>query len=161
MFDKNKYKVLCRLPNYLMGLVLLCGGLLVSSCNEQARGFVLPEGDIEKGKATFERLSCNECHPISDIEWKGGSDNLNILLGGETSTQKSYGDLVTSVINPSHKIARRYKELTITLNTGEDLSTMKNYNEVMTVQELVDLVTFLQSEYKIRTPPTDYYFYHY
>ena len=161
MSVKNKFKALCRLPNYLMGFVLLYGGLLISSCNDQAHGFALPEGDIEKGKATFQRLTCNECHHISDIEWKGGSDNLKILLGGETSTPKSYGDLVTSVINPSHKIARSYKEQTTALTTEEGLSKMKNYNEVMTVQELVDLVTFLQSEYKVRTPPTDYYPYHY
>jgi hypothetical protein len=133
----------------------------MSSCNDQTRGFALPEGDIEKGKATFQRLNCNECHGISDIEWKGGSANLNILLGGERSTQKSYGDLVTSVINPSHKIARSYKEQPTALTAEEGLSNMNNYNEVMTVQELVDLVTFLQSEYKVRTPPTKYYPYHY
>ena len=161
MSVKNKYKAVCRLPNYLMGFVLLYGGLLISSCNDQARGFALPEGDIEKGKATFERFTCNECHSISDIEWKGGIDNLKILLGGETSTPKSYGDLVTSVINPSHKIALRYKEQTASLTTEKGLSKMKNYNEVMTVQELIDLVAFLQSEYKVSAPPTDYYPYYY
>jgi len=161
MSVKNKYKALCRLPNYLMGFVLLYGGLLISSCNDQARGFALPEGNIEQGKATFERFTCNECHSISDIEWKGGIDNLKILLGGETSTPKSYGDLVTSVINPSHKIALRYKEQTASLTTEKGLSKMKNYNEVMTVQELIDLVAFLQSEYKVSAPPTDYYPYYY
>lgn len=29
---------------------------------------------------------------------------------------------------------------------------MKNYNDVLTVQELIDLVAFLQSEYKIKSP---------
>lgn len=161
MTVKNKYKALCHLPSYLMSFVLLSVGLLISSCNDQARGFALPEGDIEKGKVTFERLTCNECHSISDIEWKGGSDNLKILLGGETSIQKSYGDLVTSIINPSHKITRRFKEQATSLTTEEGLSKMKNYNEVMTVQELIDLVTFLQSEYKVLTPPSDYYPYQY
>jgi hypothetical protein len=153
MSVKIKYKTLCNLTNYLMVFVLLCGGLLISSCNEHARGFALPEGNVEKGKVTYKRLGCNECHSISEIEWKGGSDNLKIQLGGEVSSQKSYGDLVTSVINPSHKIARRYKQK---ISTEEGLSKMKNYNEVMTVQELIDIVTFLQSEYKVRIPPTSY-----
>ena len=140
--------------------ILLCGGVLISSCNEQARGFALPAGDIEEGKATYKKLACNECHSISEIEWKGGIDSLKIHLGGEVSAQKSYGDLVTSVINPSHKIARAYKQKNTTDTTKIGLSMMKNYNEVMTVQELVDLVTFLQSEYKVSIPSTNYYPYY-
>ncbi len=155
----HEYGTLCKLPkNLMVFILLLCGGLLLSSCNEEGRGFALPAGDIEEGKSTYKRLSCNECHSISDIEWQGGSDSLKIYLGGEISTQKSYGDLVTSIINPSHKIAQRYKQKTA---TEEGLSKMKNYNEVMTVQELVDLVSFLQSEYKVIIPRTEYYNYYY
>lgn len=155
----NKNKFLYKLSNLLLVLILFCGAILLSSCNEQARGFALPEGDIELGKATFKRLECNACHSISGIEWKGGSDSLQIDLGGEVSIKKTYGDLVTSVINPSHKIARSYKEnADATTETG--LSKMKNYNEVMTVQELIDLVTFLQTEYKVSVPSTHYYPYY-
>jgi hypothetical protein len=157
----NKLKAFYKLPNYLLVFILLFGSLVISSCNDQARGFALPEGDIEKGKENFERFTCNECHSISGIAWKGGSDSLKILLGGATTVQKSYGDLVTSVINPSHKIARSYIKQTTALTTEEGLSKMKIYNEVMTVQELIDLVAFLQSEYKVTTPPTEYYPYHY
>lgn len=155
MSNKNLYK----LANFLLVFILLCEAVLLSSCNEQARGFALPEGDIEAGKATFERLECNACHSISGIEWKGGSDSLQINLGGEVSTKKTYGDLVTSVINPSHKIAQSYKENTGAI-TETGLSKMKNYNEIMTVQELIDLVTFLQSEYRVSIPSTDYYPYY-
>lgn len=157
----NKLKAFRSLPNYLLVFILLCGGILISSCNDQTRGFALPEGDIETGKANFMKFTCNECHSISDIAWKGGADNLKILLGGETNIEKSYGDLVTSVINPSHKIARSYEEQNTTLTTEEGLSKMKVYNEVMTVQELIDIVAFLKSEYDVRTPTTEYYPYHY
>ena len=153
----GKDKTCCKLSNYLMVLIILCGGLLITSCNEQARGFALPEGNIEEGIATYKRLACNECHSLSGVAWKSGSDSLKLNLGGETSRQKSYGELVTSVINPSHKIAPRYKK---EATTEEGLSKMKNYNEVMTVQELVDLVTFLQSEYKVIIPTTDYFPYY-
>ena len=153
MSSKNKYTIGYHLPNYFIVFLLLGGGLFLFSCNEQARGFAFPEGDIEKGKVTFKKLACNSCHNVSDIEWAGGSENLNITLGGEVSTLKSYGKLVTAIINPSHKIAGRYKQETA---TDEGLSKMKNYNEVMTVQELIDLVTFLQSEYEIKSTRTDY-----
>jgi hypothetical protein len=154
MTIRNKF--LINLPNYLIVFVLLCGSLLISSCNSQARGFALPEGDIEKGKVTYKRLACIECHSIPNIEWKGGKDNLKIHLGGEVTSLKTYGDLVTSVINPSHKVASFYNQKT---STEGGLSNMKNYNEVMTVQELIDLVTFLQSEYQVVSPPTHYPYY--
>ena len=154
MTIRNKF--LINLPNYLIVFVLLCGSLLISSCNSQARGFALPEGDIEKGKVTYKRLACIECHSIPNIEWKGGKDNLKIHLGGEVTSLKTYGDLVTSVINPSHKVASFYNQKT---STEGGLSKMKNYNEVMTVQELIDLVTFLQSEYQVVSPPTHYPYY--
>ena len=154
MTIRNKF--LINLPNYLIVFVLFCGSLLISSCNSQARGFALPEGDIEKGKVTYKRLACIECHSIPNIEWKSGKDNLKIPLGGEVTSLKTYGDLVTSVINPSHKVASFYNQKT---STEGGLSNMKNYNEIMTVQELIDLVTFLQSEYQVVSPPTQYPYY--
>ena len=156
----GKNKVLHKTSNYLLAFILLGMGLCMGSCSEQARGFALPEGSVEEGKATYRRLECNACHSISGIEWNGGSDSLNVKLGGEVSIQKSYGELVTSVINPSHKIARRYKQKKATLTTEEGASKMKNYNEAMTVQELIDLVAFLQSEYNVSAPTTHYYPYY-
>lgn len=153
MYYKNKYRTWYKLPNYLLIFLLLSGGLFLFSCNEQARGFAFPEGDIEAGKTTFKRLGCNGCHSVANIDWQGGGDSLNIRLGGKVIVQKSYGELVTSVINPSHKISGRYKYETA---TEEGLSKMRNYNEVMTVQELIDIVTFLQSEYEIKSPRTNY-----
>lgn len=153
----ERIKISSNLLNYFVGLILLCGCLLISSCNREAREFALPEGDIEEGKVTYKRLACNECHSIPNIDWKGGKDSLKIDLGGEVSSLKTYGGLVTSVINPSHKVASFYNQKTA---TEGDLSKMKNYNEVMTVQELIDLVTFLQSEYQLVSPPTEYYPYY-
>ncbi|MFT6797691.1 MAG: sulfur-oxidizing protein SoxX, partial [Maribacter sp.] len=79
----TKNKRVWNLSTYLQVSLLLCGGVLLLSCNEKERGFALPEGDIAKGKAAYSRLSCTECHSIAEIAWKGGPDNLNIQLGGE------------------------------------------------------------------------------
>ncbi|MFT5166019.1 MAG: sulfur-oxidizing protein SoxX [Saprospiraceae bacterium] len=139
--------------NVLLLLIFFLGLVFIISCNQEGRGFALPAGDITSGKATFIKLSCNECHSITGIDWKGNPENLNVPLGGKVTTLKSYGELVTSVINPSHKLARVYQQ---TVENENNSSKMNNYNEVMTVQELVDIITFLQSEYEIKPPPTYY-----
>ena len=121
-------------------------------CNPEGRGFALPPGDLETGKATFVDFNCNSCHSIADIEFDGSPEYLNVPLGGEVTRIKSYGELVTSIINPSHKIADKHKSI----GAEGDSSKMEIYNEVLTVQELIDLVTFLRSEYNVSPPPTTY-----
>ncbi len=138
--------------NYLVlvGLFLLSSAIIVS-CNQEGRGFALPDGDKEAGKAAFVKLSCNECHSVADIEWKENTENEDVPLGGKVDRIKSYGELVTSVINPSHKVAKVYQQ------ASDEGSKMNNYNEILTVQELVDIVTFLQLEYRIHRPRKYYY----
>jgi len=126
--------------------------LLLAACDigpNSGRGFSLPEGNIDKGRATFVELECNACHSVGDIERITGNEGLdiNISLGGEVTVIKTYGDLVTSVINPSHKIIRRHPKQKVSTEEGE--SKMIAYNEFMTVQQLVDLVTYLESNYQI------------
>lgn len=129
-----------------------------TGCNKESKGFVLPDGDLESGKATFVALNCNSCHSIADIEWLGQDEDLRLPLGGKTTRIKTYGELVTSVINPSHKISRTF-EGELVDSAGK--SKMKVYNDVITVQELVDIVSFLQSEYEIIVPEEQYYYPHY
>jgi hypothetical protein len=135
---------------FLIPLLILI--LLLAACDtgpNTGRGFSLPEGDAERGRATFIELECNTCHSTADIERIAVSEapDINIKLGGEVTVIKTYGDLVTSVINPSHKIAQRYSKQKVATEEGE--STMIAYNEVMTVQQLVDLVTYLENNYQV------------
>jgi len=125
---------------------------LLASCDfgpNSGRGFSLPEGNVDKGRTTFVELGCNACHSVDDIEHVAGSEgsDINVKLGGQVTTVKTYGDLVTSVINPSHKVSRHYARQNFATEGGE--SKMVAYNEIMTVQQLVDLVTFLESSYEI------------
>ena len=139
-----------NLRNRILGVLFLLGLIALVGCNQQGRGFALPEGDMEAGKMAFTRLGCNECHNVGDVEWAGTDESLHVPLGGEVTTMKSYGELVTSIINPSHKMSERYAA------ENTEVSPMTQYNEVMFVSELVDIVTFLQSEYELETP-SDYY----
>jgi len=137
----------------------LLGLAFITSCQPQSRGFVLPEGDVEAGKQLFMRLHCNDCHSIGDIKWVGSKEirTPHVELGGRVTSLKSYGELVTSVINPSHKVARNYQdEPDAMLPGGRSKMELYQYNEVMTVEQLIDIVAFLQSEYKMVMPDNPY-----
>ena len=142
-------------------LVLALGWLTLTGCEPQARGFSLPPGDVDRGLATFTQLECNSCHRIDNVvtqlEGNAGRDLVvSVTLGGTTTRVKTYGDLVTSIINPSHKLSRGNTPDTVT-EAGE--SRMRDYNNSMTVQQLVDLTAFLQNTYNIWVPEyTPYYF---
>lgn len=154
-YDPDMKKIKSKIKVTTFALLLL-GGVLFEACNQEAQGFVLPEGDAEVGRATFLALECNQCHSVEDIAWQGEASDTEIRLGGTTTSIKTYGELVTSIINPSHRIASRYLGEKVMNEQGQ--SKMEIYNEVMTVQELVDLVTFLKSTYRITTPPNPYYY---
>jgi sulfur-oxidizing protein SoxX len=114
-----------------------------------ARGFSLPDGDAEAGKIVYTRMGCNGCHSSPTIDQLPGAEDggISVKLGGKVSVVKTYGQLVTSVINPSHRIAQSYApENTDAMGR----SKMRNYNDVMTVGELIDLVSFLESQYELK-----------
>ena len=134
-------------------LFVIAALALLSGCDagpKSARGFSLPDGDIDKGREVFVELQCNACHYVGDVEQLASGDaddedRISVMLGGRVGSVKTYGELVTSVINPSHRLIRRYPEADVTDQIGQSL--MRNYNDVMTVQQLVDVVAFLQSNY--------------
>ena len=138
-----KYLLLCLLGIVSMSLI---------SCDlgrESPQGFSLPQGSEEQGKQVFLKHQCLACHTINGLEPPAQlitHPNISVHLGGASSTVKTYADLLTSIINPSHKFARGYKLDVIQV---DGVSNMKNYNDVMTVTELVDLVTFLQPAYTL------------
>lgn len=134
-------------------ILAVCSLMFLCGCEPNARGFVLPDGDLERGASTFQALECDACHSVGDIAWQGGEDTAEVPLGGTVTRVKTYGQLVTSVINPSHRIARSYLGEEVA-EDGE--SKMRRYNDVMTVQQLVDVVTYLQSQYELVMPHSPY-----
>lgn len=134
------------------------------SCNldvDSPRGFSFPEGNAEQGKVVFLKYQCLSCHQLKGVTQEGIVDNpdLQIKLGGKSTQVKTYADLVTSIINPSHKFARGYPLKMIQQN---GVSKMKVFNDVMTVTEMINLVSFLQPQYKlVPFKRTNYQFYGY
>jgi len=138
----NKIKILV----FTLAVFVLC------ACDKGAnspKGFSLPEGDIAKGKQAFVKHQCLSCHTLEGIDRADLPTELDNLvkLGGESTKVTTYVELVTSIINPSHKISNRYKS---NHSDSSGVSKMRNYNDVMSVSELVDIVSFLQPQYKVK-----------
>lgn len=129
---------------------------------KSGKGFTLPDGDAERGKQTFVELNCQACHTVSGVNFENAETSPEqklIALGGAKTYVETYGDLVTSIINPSHRFAKGYSAEQV---ATEGESKMRVYNDEMTVQQLIDLVTFLSSHYSLkqydRSPYAPYYY---
>ena len=122
---------------------------------ESAIGFRLPDGDAAAGRDAFLYMQCNQCHTVvnEDLPAVPGFDAPYVELGGKVTRVKTYGELVTAIINPSHKLADGYPE---DLVSEDGKSKMYVYNQYMTVQELTDLVMFLQPHYEVEPPVYKY-----
>jgi len=125
--------------------LVACGG----EEKKNAKGFVLPEGDAARGKVAFIEMKCHRCHTVAgeSLPDFGESSQLSIHLGGEVRKVKSYGHLVTSIINPQHVVSKDYLE---TLKGDEQdgaVTPMPKMNESMTVSQLIDIVEFLNTSY--------------
>ncbi|MDH3274424.1 MAG: c-type cytochrome [Gammaproteobacteria bacterium] len=138
--------------------LLLASLVALSGCDQDRtmseRGFRLPEGNAMAGRETFLYMHCNQCHTIKgeQLPTVAGFEPF-VELGGSLTRVKTYGELVTAIINPSHKLADGYPEDLVSEN-GK--SKMYVYNGFMTVQELTDLVMFLQSHYEVVPPQFQY-----
>lgn len=137
--------------------------MAVGGCDtgpKSAAGFRLPDGDPDLGEATFVELECTSCHVISNHELPEPTHKgpVQVTLGGEVTRVKTYGELVTSIINPSHKLVRWYPEEEV---SKDGKSLMPYFNDRMTVSQLIDLVAFLQSHYDVVIPRYEYPQYQY
>ena len=132
-------------------LVIIFLAFLAYGCQEPGppRGFDLPDGDIDQGRAAFEELKCHVCHEVSGLEdafpRPVAQPLVDVKLGGLAMREPADGELVTSIINPSHAIYPAGEEWRMI--SGEE-SRMANYNEVITAQQLIDLVAFLHDRYE-------------
>jgi hypothetical protein len=134
-----------------LGLIICLAG-----CASDDSQFTLPPGDAERGQAAFVRFRCYDCHRVHGVELPSGEelDQVVVELGGKVQRLRTYGDLVTAIVNPSHRLAKGYDP---SLVANEGKSRMTVYNDVMTVSQLADIVAFLQAHYELQPyEPTSY-----
>lgn len=128
--------------------------LLLVGCQNTAKasaGFRLPDGDPVAGQRVFSEMKCYTCHTVIGLELPAPTIDppVPVVLGGEVSYVKTDGELVTSIINPSHKIPPLLRE---ELVKRDGASRMPDYRDAMNVRELQDLVAFLHTRYEVVRP---------
>jgi hypothetical protein len=134
-------------------MVFAAAALQACATEWGGRGVHLPQGDAVRGREAFVELRCHVCHEIEGFAPPTPIvAATRVMLGGQTARIKTYGDLVTSIANPSHRFARGYPPEAIAVD-GMPLMSLIHLNEVMTVQQLIDLVAFLQTVYEVVPPP--------
>ena len=132
---------------------VICGATLAACAPNTALIVRFPLGDVQRGREAFVSLECHACHRIDGVELAShpSPSSFNVLLGGHTPRIETYGDIITAIVNPSHRLARSYRAA-----VGRDrLSPMaaEFLNDVMTTQQLVDIAAFLRTEYDYVPPP--------
>ena len=132
--------------------------LLCSACDmgvKSARRFHLPQGNADKGKAAFVSLQCTACHTVKGVELPkpAVAPEAVVVLGGAVVRLRTYGDLLTAIVHPTYGDSEK-SALRASIPRGK--SPMPVVNDVMTVTEMVDLVTFLQPHYTQMPVPQDY-----
>ncbi len=128
-----------------------CAFLLsISGCTlYPSFGFPIEEGDIEAGQQAFIDHQCHTCHTVVGVRLPAltGNQAPMLELGGETSQVKAYSELVTSIINPEHRISERYWQRWGQLTSSGGSPMSLRHLDTMTIRELIDVVAFLDSRY--------------
>jgi mono/diheme cytochrome c family protein len=115
-------------------------------------GFPRESGNVEAGRQAFIDHQCHRCHSVAGerLPLLAGADDPILELGGETIYVKSYADLMTSVINPEHRISERYRDQMVRQGVIPIESPMPQpHVDTMTVRQLIDLVSFLDARYQL------------
>jgi hypothetical protein len=145
--------VICvRFKNVLMILGVASIALAAGCANSSIFGFPSDQGDIAAGRQAFIDHRCHQCHSITgeQLPTLAGADRPILELGGPTSIVRSYAELTTSIINPNHAISERYRNQELLKGNLPLASPMPRPNlDTMTVRQLLDLVTFLDSKYEL------------
>jgi mono/diheme cytochrome c family protein len=102
--------------------------------------FTLPQGDPAKGRAVFVKLQCYACHEVRGQTFPGAKAAASI--GPELSEMAAHHEaefFAEAIVNPNALIDEPQ------WRAPDGTSRMPSFNDLLTVQELVDLVAFLKS----------------
>jgi mono/diheme cytochrome c family protein len=119
----------------------------ISACAEKApeqpylpRSNFLSSGDPIAGKRTFLELKCQACHRVAgddfDLQVQG---TAGPQLGSAQAAQ-SADAVASSIAAPGHTISREPGAW-----QRPDGPGMKDYSRVMTVRQLIDLISYIRS----------------
>jgi len=104
--------------------------------------FTLPLGDRQKGREVFIAMECYKCHAVQGERFPANPADT----GGVGPDLSSMGGMhppeyfAESIVNPNAVLTEGPGYI------GEDgRSKMPSYNEILTVEQMIDLVAYLKS----------------
>ncbi|MET0502738.1 MAG: cytochrome c [Candidatus Binatia bacterium] len=107
--------------------------------------FTLPPGDAVEGKKLFVELECYKCHEVKGESFpvvgegdKGIGPELSQMA--DTHPPEFFAE---SIVNPNAVIDPQDKEMGFL--GADEKSRMPTYGDVLTVKQLADLATYLNS----------------
>jgi len=165
MFEMNLKQQVQRCMAGLVTLVLCTSSSFGASSEKQPLvnptvpsrwTFTMPQGDPDAGEKAFTKMQCFSCHKVTGKTFEGEEERRE-GIGPEFTegyAKLPAGYLAEQIINFNRFISHAnfrisYMSLEAFKPSGrEDYdanSRMADYNEIMTVQELIDIVAFLKS----------------
>ena len=163
----DRFQVIMRMNNGLnprrlhVGLLILLGLASCATHPDYATQFRFPIewGSISEGQQAFVDLECHQCHTVNGVDLMPyeAVSPVMLELGGTIVYAKTYADLVTSIINPSHIVSDEYLNSLPRDARGGSMSIMP-FKSQMTVEQLIDLVIFLNSRYVLMEGYSEIYY---
>lgn len=102
--------------------------------------FTLPSGDAAKGREVFVKFACFSCHEVEGETFPGSG--VSGKIGPELAAMGPLHDaefFAEAIVNPSAVVEKGKG-----YETADGSSKMPAYNSALTVQDLIDLVTYLR-----------------
>jgi mono/diheme cytochrome c family protein len=100
--------------------------------------FSWPEGDPVKGREVFVKLECYSCHEIHGEKFPAPSGDIGPELSAMGPLHEA-AYFAEAIINPNAVIEKGKA-----YEAADGSSKMPSYNDLVTVQEVIDLVTYLK-----------------
>jgi hypothetical protein len=100
---------------------------------------LLAGGSADAGRKAFFDLRCNLCHGVMEQSLREATTpNYGPVLTVEQASQPSL-QLAISIVKPAHSMSPAFAEVT------KGSTPMGDYNNVMTVRQLMDLLAYIKS----------------
>lgn len=131
-----------------LAFAVLGSGLLAQPPKEQKT--VVPPGSEAAGKTLFVERGCYQCHTAGDVSFpptESLAESLFIELGTQEHRGWSRDDYARAIMNPNHTVSPDYHKIMIILGDKfkAENSPMPGFNDILTVNDLIHLTTFLDS----------------
>jgi sulfur-oxidizing protein SoxX len=101
--------------------------------------FTWPQGDPVKGREVFVKLECYSCHEVKEEKFSPprGEIGPELSMMGPLHEGEYFAE---AIINPNAVIQKG-----MGYEAADGFSKMPSYNDLVTVQEVIDLVAYLRS----------------